>query len=57
MDKCEICGRDVVFEATMGDTTPEYDVCDKCDAHVCRWCGDDDYGTIWCLDCIEQEEE
>ena len=33
-DRCEICGIDVYF-----DKSPEYDVCSRCDKHICIKCG------------------
>ena len=33
-DRCEGCGKIVYFEKS-----PEYDVCDICDAHICIDCG------------------
>lgn len=33
-NKCEICGIKVYF-----DKSPEYDVCTRCDKHICIDCG------------------
>lgn len=43
--KCDICGKTVYFEHH-----PEYDVCVRCDAHICSDCGISDpiNGDIMC---------
>jgi hypothetical protein len=37
MDKCAICGKKVYFLQH-----PEYDVCTRCDKHICFDCGTPD---------------
>ena len=37
MDKCFRCGKEVFF-----DKPPEYDVCSRCDEHICINCGTPD---------------
>ena len=47
MAKCEICGAEVYF-----DKSPEYDVCSRCDKHICIDCGvyDPICGDVMCKD-------
>ena len=51
MDKCFRCGKEVFF-----DKPPEYDVCSRCDEHICINCGtpDPEKGNSMCK---EHKEE